>query len=206
MISFLSSPSGPSLRQHITSPLPNHVLVTSNINQTLSPTMATVAHPSSKPTVAAPAPHDSDAHALRAESTALTRARTNLSYLIAPSSPNSPRPASLRLRLLLRSLHSLGVFLFWRLYRWAKYALVGSVVAALGSVAVAGSVASGAGLFLAPTGIVGTVVAGTVWGVGKWGWRRLWRKRRVEEGKVGGTRGSVVMERDVDRDLAAVPW
>lgn len=156
---------------------------------------------------ASPAPHDSDARALNKESTALTRARTNLTYLVAPSSPNSPRPASLRLRLLLRSLHSLGVFLFWRLYRWAKYALVGSVVAALGSVAVAGSVASGAGLFLAPTGIMGTVVAGTVWGVGRWGWRRLWRKKRVEEGKLGGRDGKIVMqERDVDRDLAAVPW
>jgi len=95
--------------------------------------------------------------------------------------------------------------LFWRLYRWAKYALVGSAVAALGSVVAAGGVASGVGLFLAPTGIVGTVVAGTVWGLGRWGWRRVWRNRRREDVKIGVSvvQGKAYVK---EPDLQAVPW
>jgi hypothetical protein len=154
-------------------------------------------------TLASPRPHDSDALALTHEATALTRVRQNLTYLVSPSSPNSPRPASLRLRVLLRSLHALGTFLFWRLYRWAKYAAIGSIVAAVGSVAVAGSVASGAAVFLAPTGIVGSIVAGTVWGVGRWGWRRYWRKKRVQQnGNVEGR----VRELNAGREVVEAPW
>lgn len=152
----------------------------------MAPTATHVPHPAS------PAPHDSDARALTHESTALTRARANLHYLVAPSSASAPRPASLRLRLLLRSLHAIGTFIFWRLYRWAKYAAIGSLVAAVGSVAIAGSVASGAAVFLAPTGILGTVGAGTLWGLGRWGWRRVWRARNRRTEEEGRRKGGVV--------------
>jgi hypothetical protein len=64
-------------------------------------------------------------------------------------------------------------------------------------------VASGAAVFLAPTGIVGSIVAGTVWGVGRWGWRRNWRKKRVQQnGNVEGR----VRELDAGREVVEAPW
>jgi hypothetical protein len=143
-------------------------------------------------------------------SSALASAKTNLSYLFAPNNPNSPRPAHLRTRALLRSLRYIGVFIFWRVVRYAKYALVGSIVAAVGATAFGGFV-SGVGWILAPPTIVGSLGLGTVWALGKWGFRKM----RVGE-KVGGAAEYEVKEaregvrRDGQwRDIQgprAVPW
>jgi len=139
------------------------------------------------------------------EQTALARVRTNFNYLISPSKASAAPGTSLRLRFLLRTLHSIGTFLFWRLYRWAKYAVIGSAIAALGTVSVGG--VGALGLLAAPTGIVGSAALGTVWGVGRWGWRRVWNRGRKgkQSGGVNGVEeeGQRVAARD---DLVEVPW
>ena len=116
-------------------------------------------------------------------SSALHSAKQNIHFLFAPNSPNSPRPAHLRTRALLRSLRYIGIFIFWRVVRYAKYALVGSIVAAVGATAF-GGVVSGVGWVLAPTGILGTVAVGTAWAVGRWGFRKMGVGESMEEGAV----------------------
>lgn len=111
-------------------------------------------------------------------SRALASAKQNITYLFSPNNPNSPHPARLRTRGLLKALHYLGVFIFWRVVRYAKYAVVGSVVAAVGATAFGGFV-SGIGWVLAPPGILGTVAVGTAWAIGKWGFRKLGVKERT---------------------------
>jgi len=59
--------------------------------------------------------------------------------------------------------------------RYAKYVAIGSLVATVGAGAF-GTVVSGAGFVLAPTGVVGTCVAAGVWGGGRWVVRRVGRK------------------------------
>lgn len=56
--------------------------------------------------------------------------------------------------------------------RYAKYALVGSAVAALSATAIGGAV-SGVGLVLAPPTLVGSVGIGLIWSLGKWGFRKM---------------------------------
>lgn len=143
-------------------------------------------------------------------SSALASAKTNLSYLFAPDNPNSPRPAHRRTRALLRSLRYIGIFVFWRVVRYAKYALVGSIVAAVGATAFGGFV-SGIGWIVAPPTIVGSLGLGTVWAMGKWGFRKM----KIRE-KVGGAADYEVKEaregvrkdgqwRDI-QGPTAVPW
>lgn len=59
--------------------------------------------------------------------------------------------------------------------RYAKYVAIGSLVATVGAGAF-GTLVSGAGFVLAPTGIVGTIFAATVWGVGRFAVRRVKRR------------------------------
>lgn len=97
--------------------------------------------------------------------TALATTKRNLRYLYDPkSAPNAI--SSRRTRILLRAVRSSLIFVFWRLVRYAKYVAIGSLVATLG-VGAFGTFVSGAGFVLAPTGIMGTVLAGSVWGVGR---------------------------------------
>lgn len=56
--------------------------------------------------------------------------------------------------------------------RYAKYALVGSAVAALSATAF-GSMISGVGFILAPPTILTSVGFGTIWAMGKWGFRKM---------------------------------
>ncbi|APA10905.1 predicted protein [Sclerotinia sclerotiorum 1980 UF-70] len=117
-------------------------------------------------------------------SSALASLTQNIQYLISPSSPTSPKPVRLRTRALLRTLHSVAVFIFWRVIRYAKYAVVGSIVAALSATTI-GSFATGIGWVVAPTGIVGVLGMSTLWWVGKWGFSKTktgkrWG-RKVEE-------------------------
>jgi len=141
------------------------------------------------------------------EQTALARVRTNFNYLISPSKSSAAPGTSLRLRFLLRTLHSIGTFLFWRFYRWAKYAIIGSAIAALGTISIGG--VGALGVLAAPTGIVGSAALGTVWGVGRWAWKRVWNRGQKgrksvgvntmeEEGKTART--------GARNDLVEVPW
>ncbi len=65
-------------------------------------------------------------------SSALASAKHNFAYLYNPSS-TAHRPARIRTRALLRSLRYIGIFIFWRIVRYAKYALVGTLLAAVGT-------------------------------------------------------------------------
>ncbi|KAF2134074.1 hypothetical protein P153DRAFT_353279 [Dothidotthia symphoricarpi CBS 119687] len=107
----------------------------------------------------APTTHDA---AIDARShSALKTTKQSLAYLLNPTSPTAPTKR--RTRALLRVFRSSLIFVFWRVVRYAKYVAVGSLVATLGAGAF-GTFVSGAGFVLAPTGILGTVVAASVWG------------------------------------------
>lgn len=148
---------------------------------------------------------EKQAHALAAENRAKSSVRQNLSYLFNPSTSTGP-PARLRTRALLRVLHSVGVFLYWKAVRWAKYAIVGAVVGAIGSFAVAGSLASGVGFLVAPPGILASIAVGGVWYTAKFAWRRIQRRRN----KTGHTSEvpteGQVHPRFVNKEPELVPW
>lgn len=143
-------------------------------------------------------------------SSALHSAKRNLHFLFSPDSPNAPHPARLRTRALLRSLRYIGIFIFWRVVRYAKYALVGSVVAAIGASAF-GGVISGAAFVLAPPTLFTSVGVGLIWAMGKWGFRKMHigervgvnAERQVNEGKERVKQDG--QWRDV-QGPTAVPW
>ncbi|KAG9232272.1 hypothetical protein BJ875DRAFT_381066 [Amylocarpus encephaloides] len=139
-------------------------------------------------------------------SSALTAAKHNLHFLFSPDSPSSPRPAHLRTRALLRSLRYIGIFVFWRIVRYAKYALVGSVVAAVGASAF-GGVVSGAAFVLAPPTIATSMGIGLIWAMGKWGFRKM-KVGKMATVEVEGSRERVRKDgqwRDV-QGPTAIPW
>lgn len=113
-------------------------------------------------------------------SSALTSAKRNFRFLINPSTSPSG-PLRFRTRALLRTLHYLGVFIFWRVVRYAKYAAMGAAVAALSATAV-GSVFSGAAFIAAPPTMVASVGLGLLWTVGQWGFKKA-AKRTKKGGK-----------------------
>ncbi|KAF2683806.1 hypothetical protein K458DRAFT_443344 [Lentithecium fluviatile CBS 122367] len=148
------------------------------------------------------------------QSTTLQRTRANLSFLVNPST--APAPASRRTRAFLRTARYTLKFIFWRLVRYAKYAAIGSLTALVAGSAI-GSVASGAAFFIAPTGIVGGAAVGLLWGVGKFGWRRLARKagkgtgdaRRDERDDAQGEKireVQEVQEKREEKGLRSDPW
>lgn len=153
---------------------------------------------------------DTETKANIRSSSALHDAKRSLHYLFAPDSPNAPKPAHLRTRALLKSLRYIGIFVFWRIVRYAKYALVGSVVAAVGASAF-GGVLSGAAFVFAPPTLLTSIGIGTIWAMGKWGFRKMKVKDRVGVMAVGEVEGSKKGTR-VDgswRDVQgprATPW
>lgn len=66
--------------------------------------------------------------------------------------------------------------------RYAKYAAVGALVAAVSGTAI-GSVVSGAAFVVAPTGILGGAGVGLVWALARFGWRRARGRGGRGEGK-----------------------
>ncbi|ESZ94160.1 hypothetical protein SBOR_5438 [Sclerotinia borealis F-4128] len=158
-------------------------------------------------------------------SSALQSLTRNISYLLSPSSPTSPTPARFRTRALLRALHSVSIYIFWRVVRYAKYAIVGSVIAALSATTI-GGFATGIGWVVAPTGVMGVLGMSMLWWVGKWGFgktgvgKRWERRMRVgkgdeadglekEEREDGGARKERVRVDGQLRDVTgpkAVPW
>lgn len=110
----------------------------------------------------------------------LSKASNSIKYLYDPA--NGPQPERLRTRSLLRSVRYISIFIFWRLFRYAKYAATGALAAAVAGTAI-GSVVSGAAFVIAPTGILGGAGVGLLWAVGKFGWRRA--KARVSKARSG---------------------
>lgn len=168
-------------------------------------------------TAASPNERSGDELAVQQQSnSALRNAKRNLNFLLSPNSHGAPgeRPARLRTRALLRTLRYVTQFIFWRLVRWAKYVAVGSLVAAVGATAFGGAI-TGVAWLAAPPTIGASIIAATVWGVGKHIARRG-HKRWV---KSGGDVGEEVRERledgggvkgegsyGVDIGPRAVPW
>lgn len=114
------------------------------------------------------------------EATSLAKAKNAIGFMIDPKT--GAQPTHLRTRAFLRSFRYILIFAFWRLVRYAKYAAVGAIVAAISGTAI-GSVASGAAFVIAPTGILGGAGIGILWAVGKFGWRRA--RARVQKGQHG---------------------
>lgn len=112
------------------------------------------------------------------ETHALAKAKSTIKYLVDPKT--GPQPTQLRTRAFLRSLRYITIFAFWRLVRYAKYAAVGALVAAISGTAI-GSIASGAAFVIAPTGILGGAGVGLIWAVARFGWRRA--SGKVRKGK-----------------------
>ncbi|KAF1962366.1 hypothetical protein CC80DRAFT_487848 [Byssothecium circinans] len=139
---------------------------------------------------------------------ALATTKQNLRYLYDPKTAPSQAIASRRTRAALRAVRSAVIFIFWRAVRYAKYVAIGSLIATVGAGAF-GTFVSGASFVLAPTGIAGTIVAGTVWGVGRFVLRRVRRRWKHGHGygeederrdiNVGGVRGEY-------RGPDQVPW
>lgn len=129
--------------------------------------------------------HSTDEVAIYQQSnSALANARRNFHYLINPTTQAGDRPARFRTRALLRSVRYISQFIFWRLVRWAKYAAVGAVAAAVGATAF-GAFASGIGWVLAPPSIGASIVAMGIWKGGSFAAQRL-HKRWQETGKDAG--------------------
>lgn len=63
--------------------------------------------------------------------------------------------------------------------RYAKYAATGALIAAVSGTAI-GSVVSGVGFLVAPTGVLGGAGVGVLWALGRFGWRRVGRGREGE--------------------------
>jgi hypothetical protein len=140
---------------------------------------------------------------------AFTTAKHNLRYLYDPKTASpSDLPSRRRTRAALRVLRSTLQFVFWRLVRYAKYVAIGSLIATISAGAL-GTVVSGAGFVLAPTGIAGTIVAGSIWGAGRFVLRRL--HNRWEHGHGYGEREGEWEERRgavkrMQTGPEAVPW
>lgn len=125
----------------------------------------------SRGTIAAHSGSDDELAVQQQSKSALANARRNFKYLIHPES-SPQQPSRLRTRALLRTVRYVGQFIVWRLVKWAKYAAVGALVAAVGATAF-GSVISGVAWIAAPTSITASIIAATVWGVGKYAARKL---------------------------------
>jgi hypothetical protein len=160
-------------------------------------------------TIMAPSASNNEELAIDAHSrNALASTKQNLRYLWDPKTAGSQAVSSRRTRAVLRLLRSSFIFVFWRAVRYAKYIAIGSLIATIGAGAF-GTFVSGAGFVLAPTGIAGTIIASSIWGVGRYALGRV--KKRWERGpgygKVeeredahfGGVRGEY-------RGVDSMPW
>ena len=164
------------------------------------------------PSRGASASGDGDELAIQQQSnSALVNARRNFKFLINPG--NAEQPARLRTRAFLRTFRYISQFILWRVVRWAKYAAVGALVAAIGATAF-GSVLSGVAWIAAPPTVGASIIAATIWGVGKFAARRLHRRWK----STGEDAGEVAREHCEDNPVKregtlgqetgpqAIPW
>lgn len=138
----------------------------------------------------------------REHPSALQTAKRNAAYLIDPT--KSAAPDRRRTRALLKTGRYIIIFLFWRLVRYAKYAAVGAVTAAIAGTAI-GSFASGVGFILAPPGILAGAGVGLVWGLGKFGWRTLARRVRSGDVERADARGDEHKDGSGEKEVEVVP-
>lgn len=114
---------------------------------------------------------------------ALVSAKRNLNFLINPEKAAN-HPSRFRTRALLRTVRYLGIFIFWRVVRYAKYVAVASIVATVGA-AASGVIAPFAWLAAPPT-MSAAIVSASIWGVGKFSAKRLhkrWEQTGKDEGR-----------------------
>jgi len=126
----------------------------------------------------------------------LAKAKRTIQYMIDPRT--GPQPGHLRTRAILRSLRYITIFVFLRLVRYAKYAVIGALTAAVSGTAV-GSIVSGAAFLVAPTGILGGAGVGLLWAIGRFGWRRA--RARMQRGGQDETADPRKDEREDAGDL-----
>lgn len=132
--------------------------------------------------VAKAVPSSDDVAVEQQSSSALVSARRNLGYLINPDK-SADHPSRFRTRALLRSVRYIGIFIFWRIVRYAKYVAVASIVATVGA-AASGVIAPFAWLAAPPT-MTAAIISASIWGVGKFEAKRL-HKRWEQSGKDEG--------------------
>lgn len=136
--------------------------------------------------------------------TRISTAKSHIKYLIDPKS--GPQPVQFRTRAFLRSFRYFSLFLFWRLVRYAKYAAVGAIIAAVSGTAI-GSVVSGAAFVIAPTGILGGATVGLMWAVARFGWSRARHRMRKKGGEEGADpRKDEQDDAEVGLEREAVPF
>ncbi|GAB7337225.1 hypothetical protein MBLNU457_g2601t2 [Dothideomycetes sp. NU457] len=138
----------------------------------------------------------------------LQKINSTAKYLYDPK--HNPAPGRYRTRAFLRTLRYVGIFLFWRLIRYAKYAAVGAITAAVAGTTI-GAFASGVGFLIAPTGILGGAGIGLTWAIAKFGWKRF--AKTVKHGDVDGSSArhdeqneEVDLRRDVINQPRVDPW
>lgn len=140
------------------------------------------------------------------------QAKRNFKFFISPDS-STERPTRLRTRALLRTVRYLGQFIIWRLVKWAKYAAVGTLVAAVGATAF-GGVLSGAAWIAAPPTIGASIFAACIWGVGKFAARKLHQRWQTTGKDAGEAEREYQSDHPVKREGTlgqemgpqAVPW
>ena len=166
----------------------------------------------SRGTVNVPKGNEDELAVQQQGNSALVNAKRNFKFLISPET-SSERPTRLRTRALLRTFRYLGQFIVWRLVKWAKYAAVGALVAAI-SASAFGGVVTGAAWIAAPPTIGASIFAATIWGVGKYAARKLHSRWKT----TGGDAGEIEREQQSDHPLKregtlghelgpqAVPW
>jgi hypothetical protein len=156
--------------------------------------------------------NDGDDAAIQQQgNSALVNARRNFKFLLNPG--NAEQPARLRTRAFLRTFRYISQFILWRLVRWAKYAAVGALVAAVGATAF-GSVLSGVAWIAAPPTVGASIIAATIWGVGKFAARRLhqrWKTTGEDAGEAAREyRGDNPVQREgtlgQETGPQAIPW
>ncbi|ETN47225.1 uncharacterized protein HMPREF1541_01416 [Cyphellophora europaea CBS 101466] len=164
------------------------------------------------PSRGAPIDDSSDDVAIQQQgNTALINARRNFKYLIDPGAAD--RPARLRTRAFLRTFRYITQFIFWRIVRWAKYAAVGAIAAAIGATAFGGAV-TGVAWIAAPPTIGASIIAATVWGVGKYAARKLHKRWQRSGGDAGEAARELQEQHPLKREGTmgqetgpqAIPW
>jgi hypothetical protein len=158
--------------------------------------------------------NDDDAAVQQQGNSALINARRNFNFLISPNS-DSDKPTRRRTRALLRTCRYLGQFIFWRLVKWAKYAAVAALVAAI-SASTIGGVVTGAAWIAAPPTVGASIFAACLWGVGKYAARKMhaqWKKTGKDTGEAerehqSDHRDPLKREGTLGHELGpqAVPW
>ena len=172
----------------------------------------THSHKSTSSSPSTPATHDE--HAVQQQSnSAYANARRNFNYLINPATAGAATKPAFRTRALLRTVRYVAQFIIWRVVRYAKYAAVGALTAAVGAT-VFGSVVSGVAWIAAPPTIGTGILSAVIWGVGKFAAKRFnkrWHASGGDAGTIAREKAEDAADPALERDRlyvgpAAVAW